>query len=242
MDSIKNLVEYYDELFPVTEAQKKLFTDFSKGKMPARYLRISCGSGLFESSLSKLGHDVTGIDSCDDFIATANLRRRSQLMAVRFFHMDYTDMAKFLGKGFYDVISIIDSRIMFIHEKEKIKNLMADVKKLLAPNGVFIMQLANFEKYDCSMMFQLPIRESLRVKLFAEIYPKDSNGHAINMNLEKSSGKIVNILNDFPVHPLLPEEIEKYAEQAGFVNADFYADYDKTPFTGAEDSYVVVLK
>ena len=118
MKFIQNLVEYYDELFKVSEAQKKLYTELCENfSSPVRFLRVFCGSGLFESSLSKQGHDVTGIENCDELLHMANLRRRNQLMSIRFFQMEAEDMTKFLGKNFYNVVSILNSRLPWVSLK-----------------------------------------------------------------------------------------------------------------------------
>lgn len=106
---IQNLIEYYDELFPVTGELKSFYNNLiSQYESPVKFLRVECGTGMLESQLAREGHDVTGIESCQEILRSANLRRRTQLMAIRFFQMSYLDMTKFLGTGFYDVISCLD--------------------------------------------------------------------------------------------------------------------------------------
>lgn len=243
MKFIQNLVEYYDELFKVSEAQKKLYTELCENFIsPVRFLRVFCGSGLFESSLSKQGHDVTGIENCDELLHTANLRRRNQLMSIRFFQMEAEDMTKFLGKNFYNVISILNSRLLFLGGREKIRQFFFDCKKLVSTDGFLVIQCINFENRKDEKFFQLKCRESMRAKLFSEIMTEQDDSKLFSMNLETGTGKLLPIVKDIPIYPLLPYEIEDFAEDAGFKSAEFFADFDKSEFTGNEEQFIVVLK
>ena len=243
MKFIQNLVEYYDELFKVSEAQKKLYTELCENfSSPVRFLRVFCGSGLFESSLSKQGHDVTGIENCDELLHTANLRRRNQLMSIRFFQMEAEDMTKSLGKNFYNVISILNSRLLFLGGREKIRQFFFDCKKLISTDGFLVIQCINFENRKDEKFFQLKCRESMRAKLFSEIMTEQDDSRLFSMNLETGTGKLLPIVKDIPIYPLLPSEIEDFAEDAGFKSAEFFADFDKSEFTGNEEQFIVVLK
>lgn len=240
---IQNLVEYYDELFKVSEAQKNLYTELCENfSSPVRFLRVFCGSGLFESSLSKQGHDVTGIENCEELLHTANLRRRNQLMSIRFFQMEAEDMTKFLGKNFYNVVSILNSRLLFLGGREKIQQFFFDCKKLMSSDGFLVIQCINFENKKDETFFQLKCRESMRAKLFSEIMTAQDNSKLFSMNLETGNGKLLPIVKDIPIYPLLPSEIENFAEDAGFKSAEFFADFDKSEFTGNEEQFVVILK
>ena len=147
MEIIQNIIEYYDELYPVTEAQKKFYREQLRNYPdPAKLLRVGCGTGLFEHLLAREGKDVTGIESFQEMLRSANLRRRNQLMSIRFFQMSYLDMARFLGKGFYNLISILDDRIIFIHDKTLLRKFFFDCKQLLAQDGCLIISLYNSGK------------------------------------------------------------------------------------------------
>lgn len=243
MRSLKNLVEYYDELFPVSESQKKFYGDILKTySIPAKVLRIGCGTGLFESNLAKEGYDVTGIDCVEEFLASANLRKRSQLMAIRFFQMNSSDMNRFLAKKFYNVISVLNDRVCYYSSKEEMLEFFRLCRNLISENGQLVLQLANFEGLPEKGFIQLPVRESLRTKLFTEISDSPSGGRQVSLTLENGNGKIIPVMNEVPFYPILPSEIESFAEEAGFQSAEFYADFDKNPFTGNEDSFIVIIK
>ncbi len=242
MKELTNLVEYYDELFPITEDQENFYNNLIKDyKNPVKFLHIFSGTGLFESKMAKKGQDVTGIEEEYCLLEAANLRRRNQLMAIRFFNMSHKEMINFLGKGFYNIISVLNSRLMFLKSSAEVEKFFIDCKQLLSKNGVLIFQMINFEKFQNVPMAQLKERNSSRSKLFTELF--DDNGYkTISMNLETGNGKIISIFKDYEINPILPKDIEFYAEKANFSSADFYADFDKSKFTGDEESFIVVLK
>ena len=243
MSLIENLIEYYDELFPVTEAQKEFYSSLIQAyTAPVKFLRVECGTGMFESYLAREGHDVTGIESYQEMLYSANLRRRNQLMSIRFFYMSYLDMTRFLGKGFYDVISCLDNRIVFLHDRTLIRKFFCDCRQLLAKDGGCVLSLLNYDVFSGSSRISLPVRESLRAKLFTELSIRDDGSASVTQSVETGTGRMLPVMEDSPVYLLRPAEIESFAREAGFASVTFYADFQKRPFTGSEEALVAVLR
>ena len=236
MEISENIVEYYDELFPVTESQKSFYADeMSLFPKPVKMLRVGCGTGTFEHTLAKDGIDVTGLETFQTLLDSANRKRRTQLMSLRFFQMSTLEMARFLGKGFYHIISMLDGRIILIHDQTLIRKFFFDCKQLLAKVGHLILSLPNFEKFSTVPMATLPDRKSIRTSLFTQVWTRDNGEKTIQFDLENSSGKVVPLIRDEPIYPLTKTEIAVYAKEAGFVHCEFYADFKKTPFSQESD-------
>src|SRR5574344_1124734 len=243
MELIQNVIEYYDELYPVTEGQKKFYADLmTKYAIPVKFLRIGCGTGYFEHLLAREGHDVTGIDTSKEMLESANLKRRNQLMAIRFFLMSTIDMTRFLGKNFYDLISCLNSRIIFIHDQTLMRKFFFDCKQLLVKDGSLILQLPNFEVYNAKPMAKLPVRESIRAKLYTQIWTKDDGSKYISQDVETGNGKMLPVMEEESIYQLSPSEIESFSKEAGFTSVEFYSDFDKNKFTAKEGNIIVLLK
>ena len=72
MTFIQNVTEYYDELYPVTEEQKKFYSRIQESyPTPARFLQIGCGTGALEHVLIKSSADITGIEVSKELIEIA---------------------------------------------------------------------------------------------------------------------------------------------------------------------------
>lgn len=243
MESIQNLVEYYDELFPVTKTQY----DFYAGLMeefqkPVKFLTIGCGTGVMENYLAKQMTDVTGLETIKELLESATRKHRTQLMSLRFFKMSTIEMVRFLGKDFYNVISCLNDRIIFIHDKILLRKFFFDCKQLLAKDGKIILQLSNYNLYKSKSLSVLPEISSVRVSLSSKLEYINDEEYALSRNIKTGSGKILPVYQKTSVYPIVPSEIEDFAKEAGFTSIEYFADFEKNPFTPQSPSMVVVIK
>ena len=238
MEFLQNVVEYYDELYPVTASQKDFYHFLlKKYSSPARLLRVGCATGLFEHQLAREGLDITGIEDSRELLNSAILRKRTQLMSVRYFEMSAMDMTKYLGKKFYNIISSLNDRILLIHGKTLMRKFFYDCYQLLQDNGVLVLQFANLEKNNK----KLPVRESIRVKLTSELKTDSEGEITITQKVETGNGKILPVVSDEEIYPLKAEEVYDFAKEAGFSNVKLYSDFELSPFTGEEDNVVALI-
>lgn len=241
MELFKNVAEYYDELFPVSESQRKFYENESSSfKNPVKYLDVGCGTGSFEIYLSKLGADVTGLETCQEFLDSANRKRRTMLMSVRFFQMSYLEMARYLGKGFYDVISVLDDRLIFIHDKTLLAKFFYDCRQLLSENGKVIIAIPNFDKFKGDKI-ELPLRESIRVQLFSKITERPDGKTEMFQKLKNGNDKILPVTENALVQKITKEQIQELAQKSEFTKFDFYSGFDYKPFSEDSDYLVAVL-
>lgn len=241
MDAVKNLVEYYDELFPVTDAQKIFFESyFPQFSAPVKFLSIGCGTGIFEHRLAKNSIDVTAIETIRGLLDSATHRYRNQLMALRYFQMSTLEMTNFLGGNFYNIISCLNSRIVFISKKEFLKKFFSDCKELLSENGIVILGLENFEKFRAEPKAILPTRKSIRITYKSQI-TKDAQGTFLESRLEKEN-KILPVYRRVPIYPLQKNEIAEFAKEAGFEKIEFFSDFEKNPFSENSDYLLAVIR
>ncbi|MCR5723697.1 MAG: class I SAM-dependent methyltransferase [Treponema sp.] len=242
MEILENIAEYYDEIYPVTASKKNFFTDeLSSYPMPVKLLRIGCATGSFEHQLAKTGIDVTGIENINELLESANRKRRTQLMSIRFFKMTTLEMGRFLGKGFYNVISILDDRIIFTHDTVLLRKLFFDCKQLLTKNGKMIISLLNYEKYSSDSEIELPEIQTLRATLYARIVTEADGTKTLDQQLETGNGKTMDVTVAAPVYPLSKAELETFATEAGFKDIKCYSSFDRTPFTAQSDRLIAVL-
>lgn len=242
MEYLNNIIEYYEELYPVTENQKSFYTALAGNKMPAHFLRIGCGSGALEHFIARSGHDVTGIDISKEILECANRRRRMPNTSIRFFQMSTLEMTRFLGKGFYNVISCLENKLIFIHDETLLRKFFYDCRQLLATDGHLIIELNNFSKFKSKSKVDLPVRESIRVKLYTELLADDDDGMMLNQELEKTgTNRNLPVLQREPVLPATPDDIKFFAREAGFSNIELYAGFDKSAFTEDSDTALFIM-
>ena len=226
MNNMMNLIEYYDELYPSDETQRKFFIDLlSNYQAPSKFLRVGCGTGNLESFLAKNGIDVTGLDTNKEILESANLRRRFPNMAIRFFQMSTTEMTNFLGKNFYNTIACLNDKIIYLYTESLMKKFFTDCKLLLSNEGTLVLQLYNYNIINNEKVVKLPVRESIRSKIMEQIVKTDNDEFVINQFLENSSEKIIPLLQRQKIFPIVPEQIEEFAKEAGFTKIEFFEEY-----------------
>ncbi|MCR5046369.1 MAG: methyltransferase domain-containing protein [Treponema sp.] len=241
MESIKNLVEYYDELYPVTLAQQTFYeTLIQKYSSPAKILSIGCGTGVLCHRLAKDAVDVTGLEPQRELLESASLKYRNQLMSLRYFQMSTLEMTRFLGKKFYNIISCLNSRVIFIHDQTLIRKFFFDCKELLADGGKLILQLFNFDKYQASTKIYLPELSSARVKYKSVISRNQDGTFYLDSFLEKNN-KNTSVYEQAKIYPLKKSEIEDFSKEAGFRSVQFFSGYDGLSFYEDSDYMLAVL-
>ena len=230
MEKIQNIVEYYDEVYPVTEEQINFFNEESSCfEKPVRFLRIGCGTGMFEISLAKQGADVTGVEPFKELLDSANRHRRTQLMTVRFFLMSTLEINRFLGKGFYNIISCLDNRIELIDDPILIRKFFFDIKELITKNGKFILKLRNFAKIK-KPVEQLPDISNIRITFKTQIRTLNDGTKLLDQDIVTGNGHTASVFKDTKIYPLSKEEIITFAKEVGFKNFKFYSDFNKNEF------------
>lgn len=223
--SMQHLVEYYDELFPVSAEQLSFYKQIlARYRNPVKVLNIGCGTGSFEHKLARLGHDVTGLEVWKELLDSAARRRRLPMTAVRFFNMSTVEMGSFLGKKFYNIISCLNGRIVFIHDKALMRKFFCDCKILLAEQGTLVLQLPNFSLFP-GRTEELPCLKSIRASLGTKMERTDSET-LVSQQLTTCSGKRVHLIEKAQIYPITAQEITENAQAAGFSNIAVYSGFD----------------
>lgn len=242
MQQLQPITEYYDELYPVTsdllEFYKQILKDYPA---PQKVLNIGSGTGSFEFALSKEGYDVTGLEVIQCLLESALLKRRNQLLSLRFFKLSSTEMTKFLGHGFFNVISCLNNKIVFFRNETLVQNFFSDSYKLLSPNGTLILQLYNNESCINAKTFSLPVKSSLRIQLFSQIQNKNGISY-LTQYLKKDTGHPATIIQDEQIFPLTHNQIKDFAASAGFNSVELFSDCSLTPFTPDSKEIFAILK
>ncbi|OJF76452.1 MAG: hypothetical protein BKP49_07075 [Treponema sp. CETP13] len=162
--------------------------------------------------------------------------------AIRFFQMSTLEMSRFLGQNFYNIISCLNSKIIFIHDKTLLRKFFFDCKSLLTKNGTLILQFGNFMNFDTTGTFQIPVHKSIRVNLISKITKNSPEEYLLSQELDRGDNHFIQILKNEPIIPITPDMVTKYAEQAGFSSITFTNGWSQESFNESTDNIVCVLR
>lgn len=243
MESVQNIVEYYDDFFPADEQLLAFFsTIINSYTAPARLLSIASNTGTLELTLAQKNCDITGLEVLQPFIESSVLKRRSQLMSIRFFRLSTVEMGKFLGKKFYHIIYCLNNRIAHIRSRDFMEKFFEDCHELLQTGGAVILQVHNYERLSENRTISLPARNCFRATLYTDMYMRSDRTVAVTQTLETDRGKTLPVLTEEEVFPLARESILQFGKKAGFTEFTFYSDFRLTPFTGNEEDLISIIR
>lgn len=244
---IKEWLKYFDKIFKVEENQINFLSDLSKDvAAPAKYLDVESGSALISRQLADKGFDVTVTDSYNEFISSLNNLRSgdNSTSSLHTFNIHSTDIIRYLGKNYFNVITCFNYRLIFIKDKIQIKKLVFDAGMLLKEGGYLVLDLINFSKFDFSAeTIELPVKTGDGVKLYSSIrMDKENAKYLLTQKIVTDSGEEIIEVQDEEVTPISKETFQAIAKDTNFKSIEFYSDYNGTPLKPESDKIICVLK
>ena len=241
---IKKWTDYYEDFFPIEPNQLEFFTEMgNEFPGPAKFLGVECGPALLTEHLQEQ-FDITLTDSYAEFVNIVNTRQSSKENPAHVFNLNPADIARYLGKNFFNVITCLCYRIIFMKDRTLIKKFLFDSKMLLSEGGYLVLDILNFSKYDFSeTKIELPAKKSDRATLYSSVIKNsDSVQYKLFQHVVTASGKLIDEVKDELICPISMETIRSYAKEVGYSSCEFYNDYKKTPYTSDSDKVICVLK
>ncbi len=231
-----NLLEYYDELFPVEKTRldfiESTIAYYQKERnikdMP-KILDLGCATGTTTIQLMRRGMDVVGIDNNAQMIQSATRRNPEPKTNARFFLMDIADMGKYFPKNSFDAVLCLGNTMVHLDSSEKIEQLLNAVQGVLKPGGTFIFQLINYEMILSEHVTNLPAIETTRSSFFRKYTNISEQNITFETSVTSSKGQTV-FSDSVSLFPLKSKELLHMLGTSGFHNEMLYSDFNKSPF------------
>lgn len=241
---IKKWTDYYEDFFPIEPNQHEFFSAMGdEFTAPAKFLSVECGPALLTEQLQDK-FDITLTDSFAEFVNIVNTRQSTKENPAHIFNLNPADIARYLGKNFFNVITCLCYLIIFMKDHTLIKKFLFDSKMLLSDGGYLVLDIVNFSKYDFSeTKIELPPKKTDRATLYSSVIKNsDSVQYKLFQHVVTASGKLIDEVKDEPICPIGMETIRSYAKEVKYSSCEFYNDYKGTPYTPDSDKIICVLK
>lgn len=240
-----NLLEYYDELFPVEDKKidfinKELYRYWSSTGLP-KVLDVGCATGSIDFALIKKNLLVTGIDNNISMIQSACRRNPEPKNKARFFCMDMLEAAKILAPASFKGVLCLGNTLVHLHNPEEIANFLRGARRLMESDGVLILQVVNYDKILADGIEELPSIETLRCT-FVRNYSLLPDGHIKFNGTVYSSSNVAVFRDQVELYPLRSKELRDLLNEEGYRDIEFYSDFDGQPFDGASFGLVAVAR
>jgi SAM-dependent methyltransferase len=227
-----NLLEYYDELFPVDQERVTFLEELSRRIRPAnadkayriQVLDVGCATGTFSLALMKRGMDVTGLDSNAAMIQSACRRNPEPRTNARFFQMDMREAGTAFAHGRFDMILCLGNTLVHLDGPDAILDFLKQAQKLLRPGGAFVFQTVNYEKVARENLTRLPTIESPRCRFEREYRRRDDGRISFEATIYGSNGQPV-FRDRAALYPATPLEIADLLKKSGLKSVDLFEDF-----------------
>ena len=188
----------------------------------AKIIDLACGKGRHSVYLNNLGFDVLGLDLSKKSIEFDKQFEDSDL------HFKVHDMRNPIDSGKVDAVFNLFTSFGYFDNEEDDKKVFKSVADVLPENGIFVLDYLN-ENY---------VREGLKAE---EIVKRGEIDFHITKQIENNfiiknirfevKGQQHHYFEKVKLHT--PEEINEYAEEAGFERMQVWGNYQLEEFDPA---------
>jgi SAM-dependent methyltransferase len=207
-------------------------------------LDVCCGTGLVTIPLStKLSH-VVGIDFSSSMLAFAK-HKSSGSNKIEFFEMDAAD---FNLSNIYDLVAMTGNAFQAFISDADFAALLRNIRNHMHDESIFVFDtrlpspdnLETTSSYEYWSTYTSPTGCEVNVYGMDSKHPKSENTMLHNVRREYENGEQYDSHIELKYRSV--SEITKYLKNNGLELAEFYSDWNKTPFNEFSTSLVGVVR
>ena len=211
-----------------------------------RVLDLACGTGRHSAALALQGAEVVGIDNSESMLLRAKEHASSIGVTPKFIRGDMSEF-KSLTIDQFDLVICLGNSLALLDNFTVLETVLSDIHQSLVADGVFIMQVLNFEEIHRTGFRFFPQKGgSLGIGdnvVFSRFYdhtdPPNSSTLVMTAQIKKD-GEWNSLVSTQKVLNLNSDVMIRYLAQAGFQETRFFSDYSESLFVGSDDRNMVI--
>ncbi len=151
MEFYRTLSEYYEEIFPLKEQQKKFFRDYLARENIGSILDAGCGTGAYVLEFSDWGIDAMGVDLSPEMVDIARRRGEERNGRARFAVADMLDLATVTER--FDGILCTGNTLAHLAEKGQLQQALYQFRQ---KGENLLIQVVNYDRILLNKVTELP--------------------------------------------------------------------------------------
>lgn len=237
-----DLSEAYDELFPVSDAQRALFDGILGAGTIRRSADAGCGSGAQLLHFASAGISCVGFDPDPALVALA----RGKLAAFPGAVVEvggFADTVRLVPPG-TDLLLCLGNSLVHV-PRDQAARFVADAASVLARGGWLLLQVLNYDRLYRYGVTELPVMTARGGAVeFRRSYAWEGRERVRFRTTLRISGEGTDRIrrNDIPLYPLYPEDLRGMLPGAGFAPVGYYGDFARTDFTDDSEALVCLAR
>ncbi len=241
---------FYDALAPDYDLMTDLAKRFVQERpffrlLVERYglrtaLDAGCGTGFHSLLLSQLGVKVTAVDIAGVMLERLKAHAAEMGLNIETVRADFLELPG-LVRGEFDALFVMGNSLAHLVTDDAVRRALANFHRLLRPGGMVFIQLLNYHRILRNRERIQSVRES-GGKTFVRFY--DYNDRMLTFNLltvDASGGTSRQRLESIPLRALLPEEVDGFVREAGFIDGRTFGGINMGKFEPDESRDLVLV-
>ncbi len=213
--------------------------------MDKKILDIGCATGELAYKLAVEKALVTGIDLNEDLIVQAKEGAVSQSagMVIPDFRIgNMLEIVKDFGNENFDAVLCFGNTLVHLLSLNLIRKFTSGVYNVLKPEGIFLLQILNYDFILEEKVEELPLIETENIR-FIRKYKLEENNPLIRFKtaLEIKKEKQI-VSNETSLLALKSSQLYKILEASGFREIKFFSNYKQDAFCGKHLPLIVSCK
>jgi 2-polyprenyl-3-methyl-5-hydroxy-6-metoxy-1,4-benzoquinol methylase len=236
----------YDVIHEKLVADTNYFVE-EAARIGGPVLEVACGTGRITVPIAKKGIEIIGLDISEGMLNEAKKKSDQENLKIEWVHADCREFN--LNKKF-KLIFIPFNSMQYLHDLRSLESFFGNVKKHLATDGVFIIDVFNPSicilargKHDRQKVMDLTdpqtgakatIEETINYDVVAQV-----NRVKWYYSLESEKDYKVDELN---MRCFFPQELEALIKYNGFEIVSKYGNFNREAFASESPKQILTLK
>ncbi|MCW3789052.1 class I SAM-dependent methyltransferase [Plebeiibacterium sediminum] len=238
MSFYKDIVNAYDEIFPLNIKQLSFVEDLYASLGGKKMLDAGCGTGSLAIALGRRSASVKAFDLDGEMIKKAK-EKCPQAINVKFKEGDLLLIGDVYKHGAFDLVYCFGNTVAHLNDLDEVKVFCEAAKSLLKPNGKLLLQTVNYDWVLNNDVKSLPTIESDHY-IFERVYRYIETSSKIEFTTNliskiegaKQTQKVI-------LFPIVKKQLEDILKQS-FTDVKFYASFNRDEWN--KDSFHTVIE
>lgn len=237
----RDLADHYSLLFPLNDRQRGFFEHLVQSGPVRSVLDVGCGTGEHLSWFSARGLRSWGMEP-DESMFRVLERRQWPGPRPTLIRDGVLALPRAVGES-VDLVLCLGNTLPHLPDRDAARQAVRAMAQALSPRGRLAIQTVNYDRVLAEGRSSFPVierdlPEGGRVAFHREYDMAGLPERVLNKTrLVSPAGEQ---RAEWPLVPLLREDVARFLRQAGLPEIQEYGDYDRSPFTTISPALILV--
>ena len=244
MPFYEEIADIYDEMTRFDQRLEQEIATLAQWRQ--RYhvntvLDVACGTGLHALALARLGIAVTGADLSEAMLSKAKVHAQKAGAHIAWIHAPMQELAAQLPGKRYDAIFCLGNSLPHLLEPADLETAFENFATLLAPQGILVLQLLNYERVLTQRERIVGIRRQDDI-LFVRFYDFHPPTLTFNiLTIHTPDPNCPHHLHSTTLYPYQHAELVSMLPRHGFSSIEYYGTMQFQPFDPQTSPDLIVV-